>query len=486
MATQRPLVSGDTTLSRITNQAIMLLGDSIIVNVASAFPLAWPVNWTGIAGCGSGTPIASESIGTPAPIKSAAVTYTGSTTGALAKADYSPFDPYEVKLDGTTSGNSAGVWFTVNRLTNFYALGAGSRAAAWWCGDWLNGQTVAVDTVFYQNSAGSAGPIIVKAHNGTNGGWIATPSAEFSCNASSPAYLKKTLSASWTAAACEWGPYIKDTTATVNDSNILVAGTAIASSVVGWKFGLLGHGGWQSQDYSGTARQGVSNQTNDPWIAQTAWQVPSLLGYSHYFVMLGANGRGVTTTANHLAYLRDMIARIRSQDANATFTLVSQYHLSADATDEAANGLGEYADAMYTIANDTAGVQFLNGYAYFGSYGFLDAKYLTDHVHPTAAGDNYFAAGMWALRCMAEIDSYKTSIVKPATIGTTTTATAGTYYPPNTDGNGTPDASAVLNTARFGANNATVGTFNDSADDAAAVTAAKQVTYSTGRVARRK
>jgi hypothetical protein len=33
----------------------------------------------------------------------------------------------------------------------------------------------------------------------------------------------------------------------------------------------------------------------------------------------------------------------------------------------------------------------------------------------------------------------------------------GTYYPPNTDGQGTPDAGAVSTAARFGAGNATVG-----------------------------
>ena len=34
----------------------------------------------------------------------------------------------------------------------------------------------------------------------------------------------------------------------------------------------------------------------------------------------------------------------------------------------------------------------------------------------------------------------------------------GNYYPPNTDGNGTPTPAAVSTAARFGANNATAGT----------------------------
>jgi lysophospholipase L1-like esterase len=117
-------------------------------------------------------------------------------------------------------------------------------------------------------------------------------------------------------------------------------------------------------------------------------------------VWLGQNDTGKYTAAQWKQKVLDLITRYKTARPDMDFVLVSSYDTDTNAGD--GNQLGEYARVLHEIAQSDPDVLFLNLFKAAGGFNSLNGIYLSDGVHPSAAGADYFAGKTQDLLALAD------------------------------------------------------------------------------------
>lgn len=158
----------------------------------------------------------------------------------------------------------------------------------------------------------------------------------------------------------------------------------------------LGIGGSKASDWA--ASTAVDQTMQNGWI--------SALGVNVVYIWLGQNDGGTSTKAQYKANILALMNRFIVSNPAMRFVLCSPYQ--TDPTSWTGSGLGNsaepFADALYEIAQTMSDrVLFINTWRLLGDeftaagkYGFLNAKVLTDSVHPTTAGNLFIQQLVWA------------------------------------------------------------------------------------------
>src|SRR5439155_3275761 len=113
------------------------------------------------------------------------------------------------------------------------------------------------------------------------------------------------------------------------------------------------------------------------------------------YIWVGQNDVGKYTGAQFKTRMQLLLSKYKAVRPDMKFVLLSTY-------DTGSPTLADYAQDLYDISQTDPSVVFLNLYKASGDYAFLDANYLSDHVHPNLAGDTYFANKTQTLLAMAD------------------------------------------------------------------------------------
>jgi hypothetical protein len=118
------------------------------------------------------------------------------------------------------------------------------------------------------------------------------------------------------------------------------------------------------------------------------------------YIWIGQNNPQGYTGAQFKARMQLLISKYKAIRPDMQFVLVSTY-------DTGGAVQSDFAQAEYDISQSDPSVLFLNLYKSAGSFSFLDANYLSDHIHPNIPGDTYFANQVQSLLAMADAQAPK-------------------------------------------------------------------------------
>lgn len=160
-------------------------------------------------------------------------------------------------------------------------------------------------------------------------------------------------------------------------------------SRTGMQFCAISNGGWTAADHTDTAK--CSDANHQAFLS--AIGTPNVV-----IIQIGQNltaGESSAIATTWKTNVEAMVNRVRTALSNLgetdpLFLLVSQYDTNkGETTHEAMN------QALYELARDTSDVAFLNLHRIAGPFARLDNLYLSDSIHPNAAGANHFARKIW-------------------------------------------------------------------------------------------
>lgn len=157
----------------------------------------------------------------------------------------------------------------------------------------------------------------------------------------------------------------------------------------------LGIGGSKASDWG--AASAVDQTMQNGWI--------SALGINIVYIWLGQNDGGTSSKATYKANILALINKFIASNSAMRFVLCSPYQTNPASW--TGSGLGNsaepFADALYEIAQSMPSkVFFLNTWRLLGDeftaaqkYAYLNAKILSDSVHPSTTGNMVIQQLVW-------------------------------------------------------------------------------------------
>jgi hypothetical protein len=367
------------------NTHLLVIGDSEQGALLGNYPSQWHIDhWSGLL---AGPNYASGSVGDSGAftfefpgtsVIGSATTYAADQVAPDGINGVSPSALYHITFNGKTAiANPNAPPPLDNRI---YQVGnTPTQRTNFFGGPFLDTSSgqIHMDVLTYANPNGVApGNVEVDA-------LIANPYAPV---ASAPISTQSSVSG-WQKTTLTYGavPWPAGTGLNVNfrvlpgatpaaSSNLVIGGVRYYTDDPGFQMVSLAQGG-RTIDYF-TNPANCSDQSLADFI--------NLTDSNTLYVWIGQNGSGSVTPGQYMTKMQTLIARYKAAKPDMRFILVSTY-------DTGNPNLAGYADDLYDIAQSDPSVFFMNVYGTAGPFPYLDANYLSDHVHETALGGVYFA-----------------------------------------------------------------------------------------------
>jgi hypothetical protein len=366
---------------------LMVIGDSLQGSLLGYYPSRWHIDhWSGYIGgpnygsapFGESGIYANEFQGSTSVIGPAGV-FAADQAAPDGVNNVSPAATYHIVFNGATAGsNPSAPPALLNRLYDI--VNTPTQHTNFWGGPWLDSATagkIHMDVLTYANPNGIApGNVQVNAFIDSASNVIA--SAPISTRSTTSAWQKTTLTYDTSA----WPPGTGLTlsfqaiagTVPPGGSNLVIAGVRFYTDQPGFQMVNMAQAA-RTIDYF-TNPNICSDQALHDYI--------NLTDSNMLYVWIGQNGSTSVQPAQFMTQMQTLIARYKAAKPDMRFVLVSSY-------DTGSPYLAGYADDLYQIAQTDPSVFFMNVYGTAGPFPYLDSHYLSDHVHETAAGAQYFA-----------------------------------------------------------------------------------------------
>lgn len=387
-----PLFSGNTDIARqfLHGKAnVLVLGDSIQNGMISAYPKYWrPDHWVGqVPGPGLGFGWAGSTGGGP-------VDWTAANGyPSIATADTYSFDQLTTStgisgiapgyVKHITLGNgTAGADLATSRL---YGVSLEpNQSSVYAVGNWADrdGVTLHADALVYANPNAIRSGLRFEIYQGSS-----TPLASVPVDVRTTASGLVKVSATVTAGAWQNGAGLDGVfrlapgTPTVAGDNLVVAGVRYYTGEDGLQLANISRGGSRIDYYLDT--QYTTDKGLDEYVDGTGTNV--------LFAWIGQNDPGFSDAPTWKNKVLQLMSRYRAANPDMKFVLVASY-------DTGNPLLGDYAHILRDISQSDPDVLFLNVYKAGGTFDTLwdpahpETSYLSDGVHPSLAGVNYFGA----------------------------------------------------------------------------------------------
>jgi hypothetical protein len=367
------------------NTHLMVVGDSEQGALVGNYPSQWHIDrWSGYLGGPNYTAGFTGDTGIftfefPSnPVIGSAGAYSADTPAPDGVNGVSPAALYHITFNGQTAPNNPG--FPPSLFNRVYQVAnSPSQHTNFSGGPWLDTSVgkIHMDVLTYANPNGVApGNIVADAIISDPNNPVAT--APISTLSATGGWQKTTLTYDAT-------PWPEGTGLNVNfrvlpgatpaaGSNLVIAGVRYYTDNTGFQMVNLAQGGRKIGYFTDPAN--VSEASLRDFI--------NLTDTNTLYVWIGQNGAGDVTADQFMTQMQTLIARYKAAKPDMRFILVSTY-------DTGSPNLAGYADDLYQIAQSDPSVFFMNVYDTAGGFPYLDANYLSDHVHETPDGGVYFA-----------------------------------------------------------------------------------------------
>lgn len=171
---------------------------------------------------------------------------------------------------------------------------------------------------------------------------------------------------------------------TTAGQNFILSGIRISTGQTGFQLANVSQGSKTIDHF--LSKDTVTDENLAAYIAGTDSNIA--------YIWLGQNGNFAADV--YKTKIEQLIDRLKTARSDMQFVLVSTHDTGN------AQLLGAYADALSEIAESRNDTLFLNLFESAGNYAYLNANYLSDHVHPSQAGQEYFAQTVWNLILTAD------------------------------------------------------------------------------------
>jgi hypothetical protein len=369
------------------NTHLMVVGDSEQGPLIGNYPSQWHIDqWSGYLG-GPNYSSAAPGFGDTGvftfefpsnPVIASAGPYAADQLAPDGIKGVSPAALYHITFNGATAvANPSAPPPLDNRI--YQVANTPTQHTNFFGGPFLDTSAgkIHMDVLTYANPNGVA-PGNVEVDALINDPYTPVASAPLSTQSATSGWQKTTLTYDATAWPTGTGLNVNlrvlPGAAPAAGSNLVIAGVRYYTDNPGFQMVNLAQGG-RFIDYF-TDPANCSDQSLADFI--------SLTDSNTLYMWIGQNGAGSVTPAQFMTKMQTLIARYKAAKSDMKFILVSTY-------DTGSPNLAGYADDLYQIAQSDPSVFFMNVYGTAGGFPYLDANYLSDHVHETPDGGIYFA-----------------------------------------------------------------------------------------------
>jgi hypothetical protein len=389
-----PLVAGNFSIAQqfLHGDAhVVVLGDSEQNGLVATYPARWHVDqWSGIVGGPNLTATFTGDTGVydfhfPGnPAVASVNNFTADQAGSVAGPGIAPGATMQLTFNAVTTPPAItnldnrvySVSLSPNQTTTFYS------------GKWADTSSgmLHADVLYYANPTGIASGLELDARINS----ITTAAASTPINARSATPGGQVAHQTFPAQAWQNGNTLSADFRLLPGStpdagsNLVIAGVRFYNDTGGFQMANVAFGSKGVDYFLDPANDSDAN------LATYLNFTDSNIAY----IWLGQNDPGKYDPAQWKTKMVSLVDRYEAAKPGMKFVLVSTYD-TGDPT------LAGYAQDLYDISQTDPNVLFLNLYESAGTYNFLDANYLLDHVHENAAGLTYFADQTQSLLAMA-------------------------------------------------------------------------------------
>jgi hypothetical protein len=366
------------------NAHVAILGDSLQNGMYGVYPQHWHIdNWTGIVAGQIGAGFVGDSgaftFPFDQPFIAGQLPYNSNDVGP-AGAGVAPGSTYQIQFNAQPVPPSP-PGFPPSLTNRVYSVGlTPNQQNTFWNGSQWAGQatgTVHADVLTIANPNGvPAGVLDFNVRlNGPDDVVASTPIVTQSNTTSIQVTHLSFPSKPWDPNQSLVGDFKARDGANFFGSNLAIVGVRYYVDGPGFQLTALSQGG-TGVDHFLDAAAFNGGQTLSDYL--------NLTDTNMAYIWLGQNDAGKYDPVEWKTKMESLISAYKAAKPDMRFVLVSTY-------DTGNSNLAGYADDLYQIAQSDPSVFYINLFDTAGPFPYLDANYLSDHVHENVAGLTYFA-----------------------------------------------------------------------------------------------